>query len=577
MRKQTISDATRRNWKRLNVAASGRLTGRANKTRSSKKFLPFECFEHKENRARVLKLLAFAETWGYSITDVLCGVAERLFAAAGILDCARVRRVLAEHPHRRIAGFSDADIPSDEPDLLGIVYQASLPEGVKNLKGSYYTPRRIASAMVSSLPFADGETFLDPCCGSGAFLISAPCEEPDRLFGVDSDPVAVMIAKFNLLLRYPERDFTPQVVCGDFLQGAPFPGRKFDGIATNPPWGASVGGGAGIAEITSKESFSLFFVRSFSRLRENGTIRFLLPEAVLNVRMHRDLRTFILKNCRLDSITLHDGVFSGVATGFVDMACRKAPSAESVRVNRGGSSFDVDISRFERNEGRLFHILDPVDSEIVDRCMGAGKYTLAKSLWALGVVTGDNKGKLHPVPGPGLEPVYTGKEIVPYGLKAPENFISYDRSAFQQTAKEEYYRAPEKLVYKFISDKLIFSYDDRQRLFLNSANILIPRIPGMGIRTVMALLNSELFTFLYRKLFGEVKILRGNLAQLPFPEITPRQDADISALADGLMAGRPENEAPLQREIYALFGLSERQIGHVRSVLHGNFPVRRVN
>ena len=69
MRKQTISDATRRNWKRLNVAASGRLTGRANKTRSSKKFLPVECFEHKENRARVLKLLAFAETGGYSITD----------------------------------------------------------------------------------------------------------------------------------------------------------------------------------------------------------------------------------------------------------------------------------------------------------------------------------------------------------------------------------------------------------------------------------------------------------------------------------------------------------------------------
>ncbi|MBQ9501766.1 MAG: N-6 DNA methylase, partial [Lentisphaeria bacterium] len=202
---QTISDATRRNWKRLNVAASGRLTGRANKTRSPKKILPVECFEHRSNRARVLKLLSLAEAGKYAVTDVLCNIAERLFARAGILDSAPVRRVLAEYPHRSIARITDAEIPLDEPDLLGIVYQAGLREGVRNLKGSYYTPRRIASAMVSSLSFSGGETFLDPCCGSGVFLISTSCEDPERLFGADSDPAAVMIAKFNLLLRYPGR------------------------------------------------------------------------------------------------------------------------------------------------------------------------------------------------------------------------------------------------------------------------------------------------------------------------------------------------------------------------------------
>ena len=397
---QTISDATRRNWKRLNVAASGRLTGRANKTRSPKKILPVECFEHRSNRARVLKLLSLAEAGKYAVTDVLCNIAERLFARAGILDSAPVRRVLAEYPHRSIARITDAEIPLDEPDLLGIVYQAGLREGVRNLKGSYYTPRRIASAMVSSLSFSGGETFLDPCCGSGVFLISTSCEDPERLFGADSDPAAVMIAKFNLLLRYPGRDFTPRVICGDFLRDDLFAGMHFDSIATNPPWGASGGGKAKVAEIASHESFSLFFVKSFSRLRENGTIRFLLPEAVLNVKMHRDLRRFILDNCRLDAITVYDGAFSGVVTGFVAVACRKAPPVRSVRVDRDGGSFDVDISLFKTNESRIFRILDPLDSEIVNRCICAGKYTLEKSLWALGVVTGDNKGKLRPAPGP---------------------------------------------------------------------------------------------------------------------------------------------------------------------------------
>lgn len=145
----------------------------------------------------------------------------------------------------------------------------------------------------------------------------------------------------------------------------------------------------------------------------------------------------------------------------------------------------------------------------------------------------------------------------------------YDRKTFQQVAKEEYYRAPEKLVYKFISNKLVFAYDDKQRLFLNSANILIPKIPGMNIKTVMALLNSDLFSFLYQKMFGEVKILKGNLLQLPFPEISTEQDSRISALVDSIISGCADDVELLQSEIYSLFNLSNEQIKHIKTVLYG--------
>ena len=124
-------------------------------------------------------------------------------------------------------------------------------------------------------------------------------------------------------------------------------------------------------------------------------------------------------------------------------------------------------------------------------------------------------------------------------------------------------------MYKFISNKLVFAYDVKQRLFLNSANILIPKIPGMNIKTVMALLNSELFSFLYQKMFGEVKILKGNLLQLPFPEISTEQDSRISALVDSIMSGCTDDVELLQSEIYSLFNLSNEQIKHIRSVLYG--------
>lgn len=548
---------------------NSRLTKRANKRLSSKKIVPVEYFENKNNQKKVLNILKVLDDSKYSIVDVLCTVAENLFDSVGILDNSNVQRVLAEYPYTRIDSIFNSKIPMDERDLLGIVYQSSMMEGTKNQNGSYYTPHKVTSSMVSALTFDKGQTFIDPCCGSGAFLLSVPCDNPRQLYGIDSDPIAAMITKFNLLLRYPHENFIPNVICGNFLLENPYSEYFFDYIVTNPPWGAFVGNMSDISEITSQETFSLFFVKSYQQIKENGIVRFLLPEAILNVKVHKDIRTFILNNCCLNSITIYDSSFSGVVTGFIDIECQKKAKSNVVRVNKDGSSFDVDIAAFLENENNVFCFLNAMDMEIVNLCKKAGKYTLKESIWALGVVTGDNKGKLKAVPSLELEAIYTGKEIIPYGLKEPNNYIFYDRSTFQQVAKEEYYRAPEKLVYKFISNKLVFAYDNKQRLFLNSANILIPKIPGMNIKTVMALLNSELFSFLYQKMFGEVKILKGNLLQLPFPKISTEQDCHISALVDGVMMGCIEDVESLQDEIYSLFHLSDEQIKYIRSVLCG--------
>lgn len=566
---QVVSDATRRNWSRLNTTESSRLTKRANKRLSSKKIVPVEYFTHNENQKCVADILSTLDNSSYTITDVLCSVAEILFALNGIADKQNVKKVLSEYSYRTVDELRDKPFAQNEGDLLGIIYQSSMMEGTKNQKGSYYTPHKVTSSMVSALSFTEGQTFLDPCCGSGAFLLSLPCKHPEQIFGIDNDPIAVMIAKFNLLLHFSEYDFIPNIICADFLENNPFGSVCFDYIVTNPPWGAFIGDTHSICEITSQETFSLFFVRAFQLLKKNGIVRFLLPEAILNVKVHKDIRTYILNHCCLNSITVYDRSFSGVVTGFVDIECQKKQKSDTVMIYNGNSAFSIDLNVFIENENNVFCFQNTMDSEIVRQCKRIGRFSLESSVWALGVVTGDNKGKLKSAPAQGLEAIYTGKEIVSYGLKKPCNYILYDRASFQQVAKEEYYRAAEKLIYKFISNKLVFAYDNKQRLFLNSANILIPKIPGMNIKTVMALLNSELFSFLYQKMFGEVKILKGNLLQLPFPEISEEQDTRISALVDSIISGCTENVELLQTEIYSLFDLSQEQIQHIRSEIYG--------
>ena len=68
--------------------------------------------------------------------------------------------------------------------------------------GSYYTPQKIACNMTKDFDFSKGQLFFDPCCGSGAFLLTVTANEPSQLYGVDNDKVAVLISKINMLLKY---------------------------------------------------------------------------------------------------------------------------------------------------------------------------------------------------------------------------------------------------------------------------------------------------------------------------------------------------------------------------------------
>ena len=475
-------------------------------------------------------------------------------------------------------------LPADEYDLMGLIYQCLLLEGEKNRKGSYYTPAEVARNMTKGLDFSRNQTFFDPCCGSGVFLLALDGAKPSQIFGCDNDPVAVMMTKINLLLKFPTEVFEPQVVCCDFLNETHWP-QTFTYIISNPPWGAVIHDADG-NPISTKESFSFFFEKAFNQLENDGVIRFLLPESILNVKTHKNFRKFLLKNTDIQSITRYQGTFSGVQTKYIDIeVARHFDWSEAERRNlrhidyyelSAGDLFtrgecfrfaqvstpfhsarndDGHVSKdaFYLTKNLNFNLLSEDDYHKVRIILEKGKYTLKDSIWALGIVTGDNKNKVKSKRGRGMEPIYTGKEIEAYTLKKPIKFVNYKRSEYQQVAKDQIYRTDEKLVYKFISKNLVFAYDDSKSLFLNSANILIPRIPGMSIKTVLAFLNSELFKYLYKSLFGEIKILKGNLMELPFPEITPETDKKLTNLVDEVFKGNKEAIKEIEAVVSEIF------------------------
>ena len=205
-------------------------------------------------------------------------------------------------------------------------------------------------------------------------------------------------------------------------------------------------------------------------------------------------------------------------------------------------------------------MLDDRTEAILDKAERQRHDDLSHSQWALGIITGNNAKVLKERPRKGLEPIYKGKDIEKYSLKRPSCYIQYQRAHFQQCAKDEFYRAKEKLVYKFVSSKLCFTYDNRQRLFLNSANILIPEVDGMCIKTVLAFLNSSLFNFLYAKRFNDIKILKGNLSALPFPKISRELDQRLTSLVDQALCGDTDAPTEIDDLICSLYQLDAAEI-----------------
>lgn len=577
-----ISKATEKNWNKLNVdAEKKKLEHRANKTMSTKKIIPKELFKNSKN-IKIIK--NYIEYINEHHADADLKKIMRSFCIKWLMENELIDDSF-EAKQKNVLDFLNENndiyldilklkLPLDEEDILGILYQCFQNEGDKNRQGSYYTPEKIVQNMVSQMNINAQTKILDPCCGTGTFLCKSNIEKPNNLWGVDIDKISIMIAKVNLIIKYKGVEFTPNLFAFDFLENTEnsISNEKFDYIITNPPWGADVSYISNVffREIRSEESFSYMIVNSKKYLKKTGELLFLLPESFLNVKIHSDIREFLLRMMKIDSITLYPSSFSGVLTKFISIKVKNE--------NLDGYEFYIeDLGTGEKyfNSSKevlnttnfVISKLSDVDKEILNKIFDSQYNTLDESIWALGIVTGDNNGKLKKAEGEKLEPIYTGKEISEYRLMPVKNYIEYNREAFQQAAPDRIYRADEKLVYKFISKDLVFAYDNNKSLVLNSANILIPNIEGMSIKTSMAFLNSNIFKYIYRKLFGEIKILKGNLEKLPFPVITSEENIELEHLCDEVLLGDDEKKVEINEKIYTIFELTKKEAEYVEKAL----------
>ena len=433
------------------------------------------------------------------------------------------------HDHKKTTSrfLGKMSASSDVSEKTGIAYEESLSDSYRNKEGIYYTPSAVVRDLFSAREEEISDaTFCDPCCGSGNFIVRA-IElgfKPEHIYGYDVDPIAVEITKARIFKSTGYE--SENIKVANFLDMvSKKEAAKFDYIYTNPPWGKKIAKeerallGSMFGAGASIDTCSLFFCACIRSLEENGDLGLLVPEAFFNIATFEDARIKALQ-LSIERLIDYGKAFKGLVTKAQAIVIRNGNSTQtlgiSCEVNGAASKRSHDSFRYNPKSIVNFYCNDE-DAATLQYLLSTPHITLNnRATWGLGIVTGNNNKFVKQCFEEGYMPVYKGADIRAEGLNKCSSFIPSDMSLYQQVAPLRLYEAKEKLVYKFISSRLCFFYDDEQRFFLNSANMLIPdeSFP-VSTKVLGDLLSSDFMNWIFSRIFSTHKILRGDLESLP--------------------------------------------------------------
>ncbi|SMN00791.1 Modification methylase bstVI [uncultured Candidatus Thioglobus sp.] len=410
-----------------------------------------------------------------------------------------------------------------------IQYEQSLSIAERNKKGIYYTPNSSIDEMFSALPILKAtDTFLDPCCGTGNFLIKALEKgiKPENIYGFDVDKTALKIANNRFYQLTGQHSNNIKLV--NLLEEKH--NQKYDFIFTNPPWGYKFNAqqktyyANRFNKGVKVDSSALFVLICLNIIQKDGMLGVLLPDSFFNIAAFKSVRKVLLKKSLVQLIN-HNKPFEGLQTKAYSFIVKNNSDLIKIQCKTDTSKQFRKQTDFINNPHYIINFdATEMEAQVISHLYSYPHQTLtSKAKWGLGIVTGNNAKHLSNTKKNNHKPIYKGVDIEKGKIKKHKFYIFDDFSKLQQTADKKLYLADKKIVYRFINSNLIFALDDKQRYFLNSVNFLIINQHTLLAEDKLAiteqqlvfLMNAEIMNWLFKKLFRTHKVLRSDLERLP--------------------------------------------------------------
>ncbi|MFX1455037.1 MAG: N-6 DNA methylase [Promethearchaeota archaeon] len=201
--------------------------------------------------------------------------------------------------------------------IFDYITQHLIPPILKHSSGEYYTPPFLVKKMIEE-SYSLGDNVLDPCCGSGNFLIglikhifsmnisnNEKIKAINKVYGFDINPISIFMSKVNFLFLL--KDQISKIKLNLFVEDFLFHERndlmeKFDLIIGNPPW------------YTYRDVESIKIQKELKKLAEQFEIK-PRPKNILNLEISTlfffKAKTYYLKNEAKIFFVITKGVITG--------------------------------------------------------------------------------------------------------------------------------------------------------------------------------------------------------------------------------------------------------------------------
>ena len=286
----------------------------------------------------------------------------------------------------------------------------------QKLRGAYYTPLRLANAMVSLFAPENIQTVLEPSCGDGVFL--------DSLVSVGLMEQISMIQAIEIeseeankvAERYKETK-NVDVICEDFFDfyQRNYKSSQYDLILGNPPYiryqylteeqrkiQSNILTTHGMKANKLINAWVAFVVACVQMLSENGKIAFVLPAEILQVAYAEDLRLYLSNHLqKITLITFEELVFPNIEQEVVVFIGEKGGEEKGIRIVEMNNLDDFDKLDLSQNGfQKLQHVkekwtkyfVSAKEMELINTIKTDNRFTKFSDygLINVGITTGNN-------------------------------------------------------------------------------------------------------------------------------------------------------------------------------------------
>jgi len=284
--------------------------------------------------------------------------------------------------------------------------------------------------------------------------------------------------------------------------------------------------------------------------KNSGIVSYIIPNTILTQEYYLDTRKKILEETSLIKLVDYDEMpFENAVVENVTLILQN-----TLRLNNIVQVFkDNLIERYELakiNQNQFFaqknYTFNINSNDIIDEIISDKKHRKLSTLCEVNqgiALKGDKSLSLKYSNSNGdYYPLLDGRNINKYKIDWDGVYLDYDLERIHSCKRKDIFQTDEKLLFRRVSNNLIFTYDNQQFFALNTIVVVNKKTNCKDdLKALLAIFNSDILNYIYQKQFKSTKkvfseIQARSVKELPIPSIDSNVGKILSLLSSILIS-----------------------------------------